>query len=182
MSSSTTPITTIRPRTTKPRGICKYYTTPRGCFAGSSCKFLHGTPEQLDPQNPLLTPHDESKRCIFYAQGQYFSANLLQILSHLFSGFCRRGDKCWFKHIVNQSQVTPSTAPEEEDLQNDPCSICFEKPATYGLLCTFSLTLSPHPDDYVIAGCSHIFCIAVNWTVQFPCTMLTLYTVHPSVA
>ena len=69
MSSSTTPITTTRPRTTKPRGICKYYTTPRGCFAGSSCKFLHGTPEQLDPQNPLLTPHDESKRCIFYAQG-----------------------------------------------------------------------------------------------------------------
>lgn len=161
MSSSST-TTTTRPRTTKPRGICKYYTTPRGCFAGSSCKFLHGTPEQLDPQNTLLTPHDESKRCKFYAQGPSFSANILRIPSHLFPGFCRRGDLCWFKHVVNQSQVIPSTTLEEEDLKNDPCSICFEKPAIYGLLCMFLSTLSPHPDDYIIAGCSHIFCITVR--------------------
>ncbi|KXN86635.1 putative E3 ubiquitin-protein ligase makorin-1 [Leucoagaricus sp. SymC.cos] len=60
-----------RPRTSKPRGICKYYITPRGCFAGSSCKFLHGAAEQLDPQEPLLTPYDAAKRCKFYCIRQW---------------------------------------------------------------------------------------------------------------
>lgn len=128
---------TTRPRTAKPRGICKYYTTLYGCLSGSSCKFLHGTTEQLDPRNPLLTPYDESKRCRFYAKGQSSRTNFLLPLSCLFPGFCRHSDQCWFKHIVNRPEVTPSLAREEEDLQNDPCSICFEKPATYGLLCTF---------------------------------------------
>ncbi|KAF9777287.1 hypothetical protein BJ322DRAFT_730510 [Thelephora terrestris] len=31
-----------RPSTSKPRGICKYYETPRGCFAGKDCKFPTG--------------------------------------------------------------------------------------------------------------------------------------------
>ncbi|KAJ3567348.1 hypothetical protein NP233_g6419 [Leucocoprinus birnbaumii] len=116
----------LRPRTTKPRGICKYYTTPRGCLAGSSCKFLHGGAEQLDPQDSLLTPYDEAKRCKFYAQG-----------------YCRRGDQCWFKHIARLPAVSTSQLDKNDDLQNDPCSICFETPVTYGLL----------------SGCSHIFCI-----------------------
>ncbi|KAF7770559.1 hypothetical protein Agabi119p4_6533 [Agaricus bisporus var. burnettii] len=102
-----------RPSTSKPRGVCRYYASQHGCFAGAACKFLH--------PDSSLTPYDQSKRCKFYAQG-----------------FCRRGDQCWFKHTVD----VPS-ADDDRDSQNDPCSICFEMPVTYGLL----------------SGCSHIFCI-----------------------
>ena len=51
-----------RPTTSKARGACRYYMTPRGCFAGDNCKFLHG-------QEQSLTPYDQSKSCRFYAQG-----------------------------------------------------------------------------------------------------------------
>ncbi|KAF9453513.1 hypothetical protein P691DRAFT_658377 [Macrolepiota fuliginosa MF-IS2] len=119
----------IRPRTSKPRGICKYYTLPRGCFAGSACKFLHGDPEHHDSRGPkhLLTPYDESKRCKYYA-----------------NGFCRHGDHCWFKHTTDDAPpVSCDVEQRSDDQQDEPCSICFEKPVTYGLL----------------SGCSHIFCI-----------------------
>jgi E3 ubiquitin-protein ligase makorin len=134
----------VRPRTTNPRGICKYHTNPRGCPHGSSCKFLHGVAEQLDPQDRLLTPYDESKRCRFYAQGQYCAAHCLNSSPHflLLVGFCRHGDQCWFKHIPEDPG--PSQRREllgEDDSQNEPCSICFEKPVTYGLLCTFPFLL-----------------------------------------
>jgi hypothetical protein len=68
MSSSTT-----RPSTSKPRGICRYYTHPRGCFAGDKCKFLHGEPPIADDP-PMLTPYDKAKRCDFYARGLMFLA------------------------------------------------------------------------------------------------------------
>lgn len=51
-----------RPSTSKPRGICKYYETPRGCFAGKNCKFLHG-------QDEKLTPYDQNKTCRYYRAG-----------------------------------------------------------------------------------------------------------------
>ncbi|KAJ7077885.1 hypothetical protein B0H15DRAFT_861314 [Mycena belliarum] len=101
-----------RPVTSKPRGICKYYTTDRGCFAGQNCKFLHGPAA-------THTPYDQTKTCRFYA-----------------AGFCKRGAQCWFSHAKGKEKE----AIEEDD---DLCSICFEKPITYGLL----------------TGCSHIFCI-----------------------
>ena len=44
------------------------------------------------------------------------------------SGFCKRGEKCWFLH---KSGGKRETQVEEED---EFCSICFEKPSTYGLL------------------------------------------------
>lgn len=44
------------------------------------------------------------------------------------SGFCKRGEKCWFLH---KSGGKRDTQVEEED---EFCSICFEKPSTYGLL------------------------------------------------
>ncbi|KAJ7115817.1 hypothetical protein C8R44DRAFT_628578 [Mycena epipterygia] len=103
---------TSRPVTSKSRGICKYYTTERGCFAGRSCKFLHG-------QVATHTPYDEAKTCRFYA-----------------AGFCKRGAQCWFSHAKGKEK-------EVIDDEDDLCSICFEKPVTYGLL----------------TGCSHIFCI-----------------------
>ncbi|EJF64258.1 hypothetical protein DICSQDRAFT_53855 [Dichomitus squalens LYAD-421 SS1] len=115
-----------RPVTSKPRGICAYYKTDRGCYQGDKCKFLHGESERL-------TPFDKSKLCRFYA-----------------AGFCRRGDQCWFKHVDSatpgsSSREPPSDPHEEEYL----CSICYDKPTTYGLL----------------VGCSHIFCLQCikNW-------------------
>ena len=65
-------MTTNRPATHKPRGVCRYYNVPRGCFAGDKCKFLHGEPP-VDPkpeEPPLLTPYDKAKRCRYYAQGR----------------------------------------------------------------------------------------------------------------
>ncbi|KAJ7672628.1 hypothetical protein B0H17DRAFT_1084017 [Mycena rosella] len=108
--------TTSRPVTSKPRGICKYYTTDptkRGCFAGSKCKFLHG-------EAVTHSPFDQSKTCRFYA-----------------AGFCKRGTQCWYIHAKGKEK---QVIDDDDDL----CSICFDKPITYGLL----------------TGCSHIFCIA----------------------
>ncbi|KAG7444261.1 uncharacterized protein BT62DRAFT_900189 [Guyanagaster necrorhizus] len=104
-----------RPVTSKSRGICKYYKEPRGCFSGSKCKFLHDEPNARG-----LTPYDQAKTCRFYAQG-----------------YCKRGDKCWFRH-------TPPPPSQGDDDDDEPCSICFEQPVTYGLL----------------MGCSHVFCIS----------------------
>ncbi|KAJ6621336.1 hypothetical protein B0H10DRAFT_2018028 [Mycena sp. CBHHK59/15] len=103
---------TTRPVTSKARGVCKYYATERGCWAGHNCKFLHG--------DATHTPYDESKTCRFYA-----------------AGFCKRGAQCWFSHVKGKEK-------EVIDDEDDLCSICFEKPITYGLL----------------TGCSHVFCIA----------------------
>ena len=60
-----------RPSTSKPRGVCRYYTQPRGCFSADKCKFLHGEPsiEAKPDDPPILTPYDKAKRCVFYAQG-----------------------------------------------------------------------------------------------------------------
>ncbi|KAF7294432.1 hypothetical protein MKEN_01435700 [Mycena kentingensis (nom. inval.)] len=65
------------------------------------------------------SPYDLNKQCRFFA-----------------AGFCRRGDECWFVHDKDSS----SGIQEEDDL----CSICFERPTTYGLL----------------MGCQHVFCIS----------------------
>ncbi|TRM60714.1 hypothetical protein BD626DRAFT_406853 [Schizophyllum amplum] len=111
-----------RPSTSKARGVCKYYKEPRGCFAGSRCKFFHGEPGATD--GPTLTPYDASKTCRFFAKG-----------------YCNRGDSCWFRHV--QSEVSSSRATLE-DVEDDQCCICFEKPTTYGLL----------------GGCSHVFCLS----------------------
>lgn len=64
-------LSTTRPSTSKPRGVCRYYTQPRGCFAADKCKFLHGEPpiEAKPDDPPMLTPYDKAKRCVFYAQG-----------------------------------------------------------------------------------------------------------------
>ncbi|KAJ3501668.1 hypothetical protein NLJ89_g9235 [Agrocybe chaxingu] len=119
---------TSRPVTSKSRGVCKYYNAPRGCFAGDKCKFLHceppASPKLDDP--PLLTPHDKSKRCRYYAEG-----------------FCKRGDACWFLHTSDSKDKRPAANLLLDEEEDEFCSICFEKPTTYGLL----------------GGCSHIFCI-----------------------
>ncbi|THU99153.1 hypothetical protein K435DRAFT_818674 [Dendrothele bispora CBS 962.96] len=101
-----------RPSTSKPRGICRYYKCPRGCFAGKNCKFLHADPAVDKGPNAKLTPYDQAKTCRYYSQG-----------------YCKRGDKCWFLHAAPSTHA--SRSPEEAE---DLCSICFEKPNLYGLL------------------------------------------------
>ncbi|GLB41953.1 putative zinc finger [Lyophyllum shimeji] len=106
-----------RPITSKARGICKYYTTQRGCFAGDTCKFLHTTEPAVDPSSsrpPYLTPYDEAKRCKYYA-----------------AGYCKHGAQCWFRHGIKDDPPKPGP-PEADD--EELCSICFEKPSIYGLL------------------------------------------------
>ncbi|KAI0641948.1 hypothetical protein C8Q79DRAFT_264135 [Trametes meyenii] len=118
---------TERPVTSKPRGVCKYYKTDRGCYQGDRCKFLHGETERL-------TPFDKSKVCRFHA-----------------AGFCKHGEQCWFLHtdpsqVASGSQSSVSLSEEEDEFL---CSICYDKPSTFGLL----------------VGCSHVFCISCikNW-------------------
>ncbi|KIK60305.1 hypothetical protein GYMLUDRAFT_602443 [Collybiopsis luxurians FD-317 M1] len=112
-----------RPSTSKARGICRYYQYPRGCFAGDGCKFLHGDPKVDKGTNARLTPYDQAKTCRYFAKG-----------------FCKHGDKCWFRHITPK----PVDTAAEIDPADEACSICFENPPVYGLL----------------AGCSHVFCIS----------------------
>ncbi|KAI0255856.1 hypothetical protein BJV78DRAFT_1118938 [Lactifluus subvellereus] len=110
-----------RPVTSKSRGICRYYNTSRGCFAGDNCKFRHGEQEKL-------TPYDKSKTC------RYFAA-----------GFCKRGEKCWFRHV-------PPPNPTADTAESLICAICMDEPVTFGLL----------------VECSHVFCIDCirNWRGQ----------------
>ncbi|KAH9166326.1 hypothetical protein EDB89DRAFT_1857551 [Lactarius sanguifluus] len=75
-----------RPVTSKSRGICRYYNTQRGCFAGNKCKFQHGEHENI-------TPFDKNKTC------RYFAA-----------GYCKRGEKCWFRHVL---PADLTTAPDD---------------------------------------------------------------------
>ncbi|KAM6496926.1 hypothetical protein JOM56_007399 [Amanita muscaria] len=127
-----------RPSTSKPRGICKYYNTPRGCFAGDNCKFLHGDPSALShrthPDTPdgcvspqvVLTPYDSAKICRYYA-----------------NGYCKRGVDCWFRHVIKPPTTNTTNSSELEEEEDLVCSVCLEKPVTFGLL----------------GGCSHVFCI-----------------------
>ncbi|KAG1746670.1 uncharacterized protein EDB91DRAFT_1118274 [Suillus paluster] len=95
-----------RPVTSKSRGICRYYNTPRGCYAGDDCKFLHGPEEKL-------TPYDKSKVCRYYIKGH-----------------CTRGARCWFRHEL----VKVPLDEELKNFDENMCNICLEKPQTYGLL------------------------------------------------
>lgn len=62
-----------------------------------------------------MTPFDKAKTCKFYA-----------------AGFCKRGAECWFAH--ERPQSAPQQEPVADDESEDICSICYEKPTTYGLL------------------------------------------------
>ncbi|KAG7093877.1 hypothetical protein E1B28_007516 [Marasmius oreades] len=107
-----------RPSTSKSRGICKYYTTPRGCFSGKNCKFLHADPEVDKGVSARLTSYDQSKTCRYYARG-----------------YCKRAEKCWFLHTLPRNQVGGTLDIHDVvDPIDELCSICFEKPSLYGLL------------------------------------------------
>ncbi|TDL23409.1 hypothetical protein BD410DRAFT_787234 [Rickenella mellea] len=106
-----------RPSTSKPRGVCKFHLTTRGCRHGDACKFLHGSESH--------TGFDKSKYCRFYA-----------------AGYCKHGDKCWFRHevppgtsaLANVEDVQTQTPAEDTSSTEEHCGICYEKPVTFGLL------------------------------------------------
>jgi hypothetical protein len=143
-----------RPSTSKSRGICRYYTTPRGCFAGKNCKFLHGEGEKL-------TSYDLNKTCKFYRAGTPTGSSLILYLLLISSqGYCRRGADCWFRHVDESRQSEPASLhTPDEDLH---CNICYEKPTTYALLstCLYGSIVDEHA-NHNIGGCSHVFCLQV---------------------
>ncbi|KAG0204800.1 hypothetical protein BGX28_003372 [Mortierella sp. GBA30] len=78
------------------------------------------------------------------------------------SGYCLRGDSCWFSHdrsIINQSyreatvdlsddegqeEALPSSQDDNDaEADSQKCAICFEEPTTFGLL----------------VSCNHAFCL-----------------------
>lgn len=56
-------------------------------------------------------------------------------------GYCRRGANCWFRHTIDPNRKrTPEPTDEDELL----CSICLDKPTTFGLLgTTFHVSYNP---------------------------------------
>jgi E3 ubiquitin-protein ligase makorin len=146
-----------RPATSKARGACCYYLTPRGCFAGKNCKFLHGAEQQF-------TLYDQSKLCKFYAKGTNEQSALLKLPDEVLAGYCRRGDECWFRHTAPGSSASqqPNDLSDSSDA-DDVCNICLEKPTTYGLLGAFRPPRSPNNRlTYPPVGCGHVFCIKVS--------------------
>lgn len=64
--------------------------------------------------------YDQNKTCKFYA-----------------AGYCRRGADCWFLHrdpgAVKPTAKAAAASTSSED-EEHVCSICLEKPVTFGLL------------------------------------------------
>jgi len=50
-------------------------------------------------------------------------------------GYCKRGEKCWFKH------VSPAKPPPTDPSESLICAICMEEPATFGLLGSKSMNI-----------------------------------------
>jgi E3 ubiquitin-protein ligase makorin len=148
-----------RPSTSKPRGICKYYETPRGCFAGKECKFLHG-------QDEKLTPYDKNKTCRYYRAGASPSISLTSdtgaLTDAMLAGYCKRGDRCWFLHV--DGSEGPSLPGSDAE-----CIICYDRPVTYGLMGAFESDIHECfiSDNRILDGCSHVLCVQVcitSWT------------------
>ena len=49
-------------------------------------------------------------------------------------GYCRRGANCWFRHVMDPNGKKRPEPTDEDELL---CSICLDKPTTFGLLGTF---------------------------------------------
>ena len=144
-----------RPSTSRPRGICKYFETPRGCFAGKNCKFLHGQEEKL-------TPYDKNKTCRYYRAGAFLPAALLvasdtgALTDELCIGYCKRGDKCWFLHVNGSEEPGPPASGAE-------CIICYDEPVTYGLMgVSRKIAHESFVSDDGLDGCSHVLCVQVR--------------------
>ena len=170
-----------RPSTSKPRGLCKYYATPRGCFAGKDCKFLHG-------QDEKLTPYDKSKTCRYYQAGAsayiLFTSDAGSLTDTVHAGYCKRGDRCWFLHV--DGSEGPSLPGSDAE-----CIICYDRPVTYGLMGASKSDICEcfASDIRILDGCSHVLCVQVRITTgpticsATPASDFTLrHTVYSTVA
>ncbi|CAE7205084.1 unnamed protein product [Rhizoctonia solani] len=117
-----------------PRAVCRYFSTSRGCRAGSTCLYAHST-------IPGPSPRQAKQICYYYSKG--LPEVSLTFASHLpASGYCRRGDSCWYLHDEPASSAKEASSKPKES-EDHVCSICFDAPTEFGLL----------------AGCSHVFCL-----------------------
>lgn len=118
------------------------------------------TPSETDvSETPLETPPEEPSRplepgqipCRFFKKG---------------TGYCSRGDMCWYKHEKPDPEPTDDDAPtnpaEPAESANsvEICAICYEVPEKFGLM----------------AGCPHVFCLGkslsssiCNFELTFDC-------------
>ncbi|QRV88894.1 E3 ubiquitin-protein ligase makorin-1 [Ceratobasidium sp. AG-Ba] len=93
-----------------PRPICRYFSLPGGCRAGSTCRYAHSA-------EPGRSPQQSKQLCRFYNNGH-----------------CRHGDQCWYLHATPESSKT-SNEPAKVDQDDElVCAICFEEPKQFGLL------------------------------------------------
>jgi hypothetical protein len=100
-----------------------------------------------------LTPYDQAKRCRYFDNGIVLCHDLVVAADYPSSGYCKRGEKCWFLHKSDKNHVV-------QDDDDEFCSICFEKPAIYGLLGIRSITsFLPfiHVPSQVVAATSSAF-------------------------
>lgn len=130
---------------------CSFFNSSQGCLRGTSCPFLHQVPSAGPSRECTGVSGDDSSRHRLQTQSQppceFFK-----------NGQCTKGNQCQLKHVISdvsgkpeggtQSQVLGPDAPTTKT-QNQPeeevdltCSICYETPATYGIL----------------TECDHIFC------------------------
>ena len=159
-----------RPVTSKSRGICRYYTTPRGCFAGDDCKFLHGADEKL-------TPYDKAKVCRYYARGTLIPL-VFTACPNPIPGHCTRGDRCWFRHVL------PKVALDDERIQfnSETCCICLEKPTAYGLLSKSPAWLSGRLILSYAQQTAVMYSVSRSIHIVPHLMLLTPYPVYPSMA
>jgi hypothetical protein len=132
------------------------------------------TPSETDVsetplETPLETPPEEPSRplepgqilCRFFKKG---------------TGYCSRGDMCWYKHEKPDPEPTddaptniantanPANPAESAESTNsvEICAICYEVPEKFGLM----------------AGCPHVFCLGkslspsiCNFELTFDCRL-----------
>jgi hypothetical protein len=163
-----------RPVTSKSRGICRYYNTSRGCFAGDNCKFRHGEHEKL-------TPYDKSKTCRYFAAGTCSRFITPKFANHTPLGYCKRGEGCWFRHV-------PPSSPPADSAESLICAICMEEPITFGLLGWRSVhssrtkLISPAPQLTVATYSASTYATYSVFFVVVPLALIRFLTVHSELA
>ena len=86
---ASTSTTLQRPPTNRNRGVCRYFTTSRGCVAGDACKFMHIALNASTSEGPLLSPYDANKVCRYYQQVWYGYDSVVQ--EHPMNTCCSHG-------------------------------------------------------------------------------------------
>lgn len=90
------------------------------------------------------------------------TSNTGPLTDKICTGYCKRGDKCWFLHVDGSEEPSPSGSDAE-------CIICYDKPVTYGLMGASQMAIHENPiSDNRLDGCSHVLCVQVRITPWTP--------------